>query len=189
MGAGFVHCRTAGVKPLPNAGAPSAAQRTYRAPKSPHGITAAHPVASGGTGGSDAGAEAGCAGRPQWVGTCREMPAGTASAKVQEEDHRGPGATGTVRRAARTRWSRPSGRMHRGYVRTQSRVGRKHTMVAMATAFGRRDQCREMVEQLQRGQRQRRGAIALRFGQPVGDVLIVEQRLTLKREQRSSGVT
>jgi len=45
--------------------------------------------------------------------------------------------------------------------RPQGRVGREHAMVAMAMPPGRRDQRREMVDQLQWGERQRRGAIAL----------------------------
>jgi hypothetical protein len=61
-------------------------------------------------------------------------------------------------------------------------------MVAMAVAPGRRDECREMVDQLQRGERQRRGAIALGLGQPVDDMVGVEQIQTLKREGRACAV-
>jgi len=52
----------------------------------------------------------------------------------------------------------------------------------MAVAPGRRDECREIVDQLQWGKRQRRGAIALGLGQPVDDMVGVEQFQTFKRE-------
>jgi hypothetical protein len=57
-----------------------------------------------------------------------------------------------------------------GGSRTQGRVGREHAMVAMAVPPRRRDQCREMIDELQRREREHRGAIALRLGQPIDDV-------------------
>jgi hypothetical protein len=61
-------------------------------------------------------------------------------------------------------------------------------MVAMAVAPGRRDQCREMVDQLQRCERQRRGAIALWFGQPIGDLLVIDQLQAFERERRAGTI-
>jgi hypothetical protein len=52
--------------------------------------------------------------------------------------------------------------------------------VAMAVAPGRRDECREMVDQLQWGER--RGAVTLWFGQAVDDMVGVKQFQTLQRE-------
>ena len=50
-----------------------------------------------------------------------------------------------------------------GGSRAQRRVGGEYTMVAMAPP-GRWDQCRQRVDQLPWGERQRRGAIALGLG-------------------------
>ena len=47
---------------------------------------------------------------------------------------------------------------------------------------------RELVDQLQRGERQRRGAIALGLGQPIDDALVVEQLQALERERGPSTV-
>jgi hypothetical protein len=59
-------------------------------------------------------------------------------------------------------------------------------MVTMAVAPGRRDACREMVDQRSWCERQRRGAVALSTmetgGQPVDDMVGVTQFQTLKRE-------
>lgn len=52
----------------------------------------------------------------------------------------------------------------RGGCDTPGRVGCKHPMVAMAMAPRGRDQRREMVDELQRRERQHRRAIAQRFG-------------------------
>ena len=55
-------------------------------------------------------------------------------------------------------------------------------MIAMTVPPGRRDQRRELVDQLQRCERQRRGAVTLGFGQPIDDAFGVEQFKTLERE-------
>jgi len=70
----------------------------------------------------------------------------------------------------------------------QGRVWREHAVVAMAVAPGRRDECRELVDQLQRRERQRRGAFTLWFGQPVEDRFGVEQLQTLQCERRPSTI-
>jgi len=62
-------------------------------------------------------------------------------------------------------------------------------MVAMAVPPGRRDQRREMIDQLQRRERQRRGAIALGPGQAIDDACGVEQFQTLERKWRAGTVT
>jgi hypothetical protein len=64
-------------------------------------------------------------------------------------------------------------------------VGRENAVVAVAMATRRRDQGRELIDQLQRREEQRRGAIALGSGQAVDEVLIVDQIETLKREGRA----
>ena len=61
-------------------------------------------------------------------------------------------------------------------------------MVAMAMPPRWRDQSREMVDQLQRGERQRRGAVTLWFEQPVDDTFGVEQLQTLERERRAGTI-
>jgi hypothetical protein len=43
-----------------------------------------------------------------------------------------------------------------------------------------------MVDQLQRGERQRRGAVTLWFGQPVDDTFGVEQRQKKRRSRLRS---
>ena len=48
--------------------------------------------------------------------------------------------------------------------------------------------CREMVDQLQWGERQRRGAVTLWFGQPVDDMFGVTQLQTLERKRRAGTV-
>jgi len=48
--------------------------------------------------------------------------------------------------------------------------------------------CREMVDQLQWGERQRRGAVTLWFGQPVDDTVDVEQFQTLQHERRAGTI-
>ena len=48
---------------------------------------------------------------------------------------------------------------------------------------------REMIDQLQRGERQCRGAIALGLGQAIDDACGVEQLQTLERERRAGTVT
>jgi hypothetical protein len=55
----------------------------------------------------------------------------------------------------------------------------------MAVPPGRRDQCREMVDQLQRRERQRRSAIALGLGQAIDDTFGVDQLQALERERRT----
>ena len=59
-------------------------------------------------------------------------------------------------------------------------------------ATGRRDQHREMVDQLQWGQRQRGGAVgavALGARQPVDDLLLIDALETREREPRAGTVT
>ena len=58
-------------------------------------------------------------------------------------------------------------------------------MVAMAVSPGRRDQGREMVDELRWGERQRRGAIALGPGKAIDDGFDVEQLQALEREWRT----
>ena len=53
----------------------------------------------------------------------------------------------------------------------------------MAIPPGRRDQRREMVDQLQWRERPRRGAITLWFGQSVDNAFGIEQLQTLERER------
>jgi hypothetical protein len=60
--------------------------------------------------------------------------------------------------------------------------------MAMAVAPGRRDQGCEMIDQLQRGERQRRGAIAPGLGQALDDAFGVEQVQALERERRAGAV-
>lgn len=57
-------------------------------------------------------------------------------------------------------------------------------MVAMAVP-PRWGEGREMVDELQRGEGQRRGAIVLGFRLAVEDVLLVKHLETLEREQRA----
>jgi hypothetical protein len=61
-------------------------------------------------------------------------------------------------------------------------------MVTMAVAPGRRDACREMVDPLPWGERQRRRAVTLWFGQAVDGMVGVTRFQTFKRERRACAV-
>ena len=59
----------------------------------------------------------------------------------------------------------------------------------MAVAPGRRDQPREMVDQLQWDERHRIGAVALGSRQPVDDLFLIDELEALERERRAGTVT
>jgi len=64
----------------------------------------------------------------------------------------------------------------------RQRVGRATAVVTMTVQSRRRDQCLQTIDQLQRREGKRHGAIALGSGQALDDVLLIDQTEPFKRE-------